>query len=59
MPRKKPYKALVDEQDFEKGRDAVLAPASNVHSRIENGDTGLKANNAVYTDGRLWLAWPE
>jgi hypothetical protein len=55
----KAYMALVSEQNFEQGRDTVLAPALNVHRRIENGDTGLKQKNAVYDDGRLWLEWPD
>lgn len=55
----KAYMALVQTQDFEHGRDTVLAPAINVHRHIENGDTGLKKNGAIYDDGRLWLQWPE
>ena len=55
----KAYMALVREQNFEQGRDTVLAPAHNVHRRIENGDTGLKQKNKVYDDGRLWLEWPD
>lgn len=53
----KAYLALVREQSFELGRDTLLAPPRNVHRRIENGDTGLKARGAVYSDGRLWLDW--
>lgn len=54
----KAYMALVREQDFAHGRDAVAQPATNVHQEIKNGDTGLKKNKAVYRDGRLWLEWP-
>ena len=54
----KAYMALVRGQDFEHGRDAVLRPAAHVYQHIDNGDTGLKKNGAVYRDGRLWLAWP-
>lgn len=53
----KAYMALVREQSFEKGRDTLLAPPQNVHQRIDNGDTGLKAKKAVYKDGRIWLDW--
>lgn len=54
----KAYMALVREQDFARGRDAVAQPATQVHQSISNGDTGLKKNGAVYRDGRLWLEWP-
>jgi hypothetical protein len=54
----KAYMALVREQDFAHGRDAVAQPATHVHKQIANGDTGLKKNGAVYRDGRLWLEWP-
>ena len=54
----KAYMALVREQDFVHGRDAVAEPAINVHRSISNGDTGLKKRGAVYRDGRLWLEWP-
>jgi len=53
----KAYLALVREQSFILGRDAVLKPVKNVHERIENGDTGLKKKKAIYDDGRLWLDW--
>lgn len=55
----KAYMALVREQDFSHGRDAVAQAAINVHKNIRNGDTGLKKNGAVYRDGRLWLEWPD
>jgi len=58
MALNKAYIALVREQDFAHGRDAVVQPATNVHQAIKNGDTGLKKNGAVYRDGRLWLEWP-
>lgn len=54
----KAYMALVQAQGYEQGRDTVLSPAKNVHRRIENGDTGLRENQSVYEDGRLWLEWP-
>ncbi|PTU28225.1 hypothetical protein [Stenotrophobium rhamnosiphilum] len=54
----KAYMALVREQDFVHGRDAVAQPATNVHTQIKNGDTKLKKNGAVYKDGTLWLEWP-
>jgi hypothetical protein len=48
---------IVREQSFVHGRDAVLAPAQNVHRQLENTDTALKASDRVYQDGRLWLDW--
>ncbi len=58
----KAYLAIVREQSFVKGRDAVLAPATHVHPRITEAGTGLtghaKAENArVHRDGRLHLNW--
>lgn len=50
------YMRLVGMQRFDLGRDAVLRPATNVHRRIENGDTGFDQND-VYRDGTLWLDW--
>lgn len=53
----KAYLALVREQRFHLGRDAVLAPTKNVHESIENGDTDLAPAGLVFKDGRLWLSW--
>lgn len=53
----KAYMALVKEQRFDLGRDAVLAPAKNVHAEIKNGDTELKKSGKIFRDGRLWLDW--
>lgn len=55
----KAYMARVREQNFEHGRDTVLAPAANVHTHIENEDTALAKHGAIYDDGRLWLQWPD
>lgn len=55
----KAYLALVRSQSFEQGRDTLLAPATQVLDRVENGDTGLRASGRVYSDGRLWLDWPQ
>jgi hypothetical protein len=54
----KAYREIVREQSFERGRDTVLAPAVNVHKKIENGDTDLAKSGKVFRDGRLWLDWP-
>lgn len=52
----KAYLAVVREQSFVLGRDAVLAPATRVHRRIEgNGETELGAAGLVFTDGTLFL----
>lgn len=55
----KAYMALVREQSFERGRDTLIAPPENVHREIENGSTELSETGQIYTDGRLWLDWPE
>lgn len=53
----KAYRALVRTQSFEQGRDTLLLPASNVHRRIENGETELGRTQRLFDDGRLWLDW--
>lgn len=53
----KAYLLIVREQSYRYGRDAVLAPAENVHQQLENTDTALKASGQTYRDGRLWLNW--
>jgi hypothetical protein len=53
----KAYLAIVREQSFTSGRDAVLAPATNVHREILSEETGLGAAGRVYTDGTLLLDW--
>lgn len=54
----KAYRALVRTQRFDRGRDALPAPAVNVHKTIENGSTELGAKKRVFRDGRLQLSWP-
>lgn len=49
----KAYLAIVLEQSFVRGRDAVLAPATRVHRQITTPETGLE----VHRDGRLHLSW--
>lgn len=53
----KAYWLLVRDQRFSEGRWPVLAPAKNVFTEIRNGDTALRAQQRVYSDGRLWLDW--
>ncbi|WP_084182751.1 hypothetical protein [Nevskia soli] len=53
----KAYMLIVREQSFIHGRDALLAPAANVHAQLDNTDTALKASDRVYRDGKLWLDW--
>ncbi len=53
----KAYLLIVREQSFVHGRDALLAPAANVHAQLDNSDTALKASGRTYRDGRLWLDW--
>lgn len=53
----KAYRALVREQRFDLGRDAVLRPTANVHREIVNGSTGLDQAGRVFTDGQLRLEW--
>ena len=40
----KAYLAVVREQSFTRGRDAVLRPATRVHVRVDDEDTGLGAS---------------
>ena len=52
----KAYLAVVREQSFVLGRDAMLAPAVNVHRSIEgNGETELGKANRRFADGTLFL----
>jgi len=53
----KAYMAIVAEQSYALGRDAVVAPVRNVHREVDRGATALKASGRVYRDGRLWLDW--
>lgn len=58
----KAYLAIVREQSFVRGRDAVLHPATRVHRTITVDGTGLRAggpsaNTRTYRDGRLHLVW--
>jgi hypothetical protein len=48
---------VVREQSFTKGRDVVLAPPENVHTRIDEGSTGLAEAGRVYRDGTVRLDW--
>lgn len=54
----KAYLAIVREQSFVRGRDAMIAPATNVHRKIENGSTELERTGLVFRDGQLQLSWP-
>jgi hypothetical protein len=54
----KAYMALVREQRFELGRDAVAEPATRVFRQIEgNGTTALGDAGLLFEDGRIWLDW--
>ena len=54
----KAYMALVAEQDFERGRDPVPEPATQVFEEIEgNGTTALGDAGLLFEDGRIWLDW--
>ena len=48
---------VVREQSFTAGRDVVLAPATNVHTRIDEVSTGLAEAGRVYRDGTVRLDW--
>jgi hypothetical protein len=54
----KAYLALVREQSFVRGRDALLRPAVRVHRKVDNGDTELGKAGRLHGDGVLWLDWP-
>jgi hypothetical protein len=54
----KGYMALVAEQDFERGRDPVPEPATQVFEEITgNGTTALGDAGLLFRDGRIWLDW--
>ncbi|MBA3820626.1 MAG: hypothetical protein H0X17_17170 [Deltaproteobacteria bacterium] len=58
----KAYLAIVREQSFTRGRDAMLAPATRVHRQITEAGTGLQGDGGapaarVHRDGRLHLQW--
>jgi hypothetical protein len=55
----KAYLAVVREQSFTRGRDAMLAPATRVQLRIDAVETGLPAAGRFHADGRLHLRWTE
>jgi len=58
MALNKGYMALVEEQDFELGRDPVSEPATQVFEQITgNGTTALGAAGLLFRDGRIWLDW--
>ncbi|MFV8753868.1 hypothetical protein ACNOYE_25260 [Nannocystaceae bacterium ST9] len=53
----KAYLVIVREQSFTRGRDAVLAPVSNVHATITDESTGLAQAGKLHADGTLRLDW--
>jgi hypothetical protein len=53
----KAYRALVETQSFTLGRDALAAPAVNVHASIDNGSTELGRAGRIHRDGKLRLDW--
>ena len=45
-------------QDFERGRDPVPKPATQVFEEIEgNGTTALGNAGLLFEDGRIWPDW--
>lgn len=57
MELNRAYMALVEQQTFDRGRDAPLEPVTNVFAKIEEPSTGLVERNLVFQDGRLHLDW--
>ena len=53
----KAYMVIVAEQSFELGRDVVIAQPQNVHTKIENGTTGLREAGLSFRDGTTRLDW--
>jgi len=51
----KAYRAVVREQSYTRGRDAVLRPVEHVHHRIDPDSTPTAG--AAHLDVRLQLAW--
>jgi hypothetical protein len=54
----KAYRAVVMQQRFDLGRDAIITPPANVHTRIQNGATDLDKTGRIFLDGQLRLDWP-
>ena len=52
----KAYRAIVREQSFTRGRDAVLTPALHVHRTVDPASTPVAG--AAFLDARLQLTWP-
>jgi len=61
----KAYLTIVREQSFERGRDAFVAPPTNVYDSVcewchaTNASTGLLEQGRTYADGALWLDWSD
>lgn len=53
----KAYMTMVRAQAFELGRDVVLTPPGNVHTRIDVVPTGLAEAGRVHRDGTIRLDW--
>lgn len=53
----KAYRVIVKNQNYRLGRKPHLAPLENVHRKIDNTPTALKASGTIYKDSRLWLNW--
>jgi hypothetical protein len=53
----KAYMAVVREQSFDKGRDAVISPPKNLHDRVRNGRTENGARGNIHRDAKIWLDW--
>ena len=51
------YRALVETQRFDQGRDPPLGPVAGALEVVEGDSTGLGEAKRVYSDGRLHLAW--
>jgi hypothetical protein len=51
------YRALVETQRFDLGRDPPLGPVAGALEVVEGDSTGLGEAKRVYSDGRLHLAW--
>ena len=53
----KAYMAVVREQSFELGRDAVISPPKNVQRRVRNGLTENGVSENIHRDAKIWLDW--
>lgn len=53
----KAYMAVVREQSFARGRDAVISPPKNLNRAVRGGQTENGFTNNIHRDAKIWLDW--